>query len=82
MPKKEQKILLYRTQSCPWCHKTEDFLKAHNVKYTSIDIGENAQAAEEAVKKSGQRGVPVIDIGGKIIVGYDEPALKKALHIS
>ena len=74
--------LLYRTVSCPWCHKTAEFFKAHKITFKSIDVGENAKAAEEMVEKSGQRGVPVIDIDGKIIVGYDEPALRKALKIT
>ena len=78
MPKK---ILLYRTENCPWCHKTADFFDKHKVKYTSIDVGEHPAKGEEMVEKSGQRGVPVIDIDGEIIIGYDEPALKKALKI-
>lgn len=78
MPKK---ILLYRTENCPWCHKTADFLDKRKIKYTSIDVGEHPEAGEEMVEKSGQRGVPVIDIDGEIIIGYDEPALKKALKI-
>ena len=77
-----KKVLLYRTVSCPWCHKTAEFFDKHGIKYTSIDVGEDPQAAEDAVRKSGQRGVPVIDIDGKIIVGYDEPALRKALHLA
>ena len=80
--KKAQNIILYRTETCPWCHKTAEFLKKNNVTFTSIDVGQHPEAGEDMVKKSGQRGVPVIDIGGKIIVGYDEPALKKALHLS
>mgnify|MGYP001607242518 FL=1 len=74
-------ILLYRTAMCAWCHKTAEFFDKNKIKYKSIDVGENPEAGEEMVKKSGQRGVPVIDIDGKIIIGYDEPALKKALNI-
>lgn len=76
------KVTLFRTATCPWCHKTAEFLKMNNIKFNAIDVGEDQKAAEEMVKKSGQRGVPVIDINGKIIVGFDEPALKKALHIT
>lgn len=76
-----KQILLYRTPTCPWCHKTAEFFDKHKVRYKSVDIGEDPKAAEEMVEKSGQRGVPVIDIDGQIIVGYDEPALRKALKI-
>ena len=74
-------ITLYSTSSCPWCHKARDFLKSKNIKFKDINVGENQKAAKEMVKKSGQQGVPVIDINGAIIVGFDEPAIKKALNL-
>ena len=78
---KNHKVVIYRTQSCPWCHKTMEWLDAHNLKYKDIDVGADAKAAEEMVEKSGQRGVPVIDIDGKIIVGFDPDTMKKYLGI-
>ena len=75
------KITLYRTQTCSWCHKAEEFFKKYNVKYTSIDVGKDRKVALAMIEKSGQQGVPVIDIDGKIIVGFDEPALRKTLEI-
>lgn len=74
-------ITVYRTETCPYCHMAEEFFKQNNVKYKSIDVGKNPGAAQEMVKKSGQMGVPVIDINGKIIVGFDKTALRKALGI-
>jgi len=59
----------------------KDFLKEHNIKFEDIDVSQNQEAAREMVKKSGQMGVPVIDINGKIIVGFDKEALKKELRI-
>jgi len=59
----------------------KEFLKKHNVKFEDIDVQENRAAAIEMIKKSGQNGVPVIDVDGKIIVGFDEPALREALGI-
>ena len=76
-----KQVLLYRTPVCPWCHKTAEFFDKHKIKYKSIDVSTDQKAAEEAVNKSGQRGVPVIDIDDQIIIGYDESALKKALKI-
>ena len=75
------KVTIYSTQFCPWCHKTKEFFKTNKVKFTDIDVGENQKAATEMIKKSGQQGVPVIDIDGKIIVGFDEPELRKALKL-
>ena len=74
-----KKIKIYTTPSCPWCQKTKEFFKTNNVKYTEVDVSRNQKAANEMIEKSGQMGVPVIDIDGKIIIGFDKPALEKAL---
>lgn len=74
-------ITLYGTSECPWCHKARDFLKSHKIKFNDLNVGENEKAAKEMIKKSHQRGVPVLDINGEIIVGFDEPAIKKALKL-
>lgn len=73
------KIKVYSTSTCPWCHKTKEFLKEKGVKYEDINVGINQKAANEMVEKSGQMGVPVTDIDGKIIVGFDKEELEKAL---
>jgi len=74
-------IKLYSTPTCIWCAKTREFFKKHKIKFIDIDVSSNKKAAQEMVKKSGQMGVPVIDIDGEIIVGYNESALKSALKI-
>jgi len=74
-------VILYKTSMCPWCHKTEEFFKKHKIKYKSIDVGKDMKAVREMIEKSEQHGVPVIDVNGKIIVGFDETALVKALKI-
>lgn len=75
------KIKLYSTPTCPWCAKTREFFRKHKIKYTDIDVSSNKKAAQEMIHKSGQMGVPVIDINGKIIVGYNEEKLKGLLKI-
>ena len=74
-----KKVKVYSTKTCPWCIKVKDFLKSKNVKFENIDVGVDQKAAEEMVEKSGQMGVPVTEINGKIIVGYDKEAIEKAL---
>ena len=74
-------IIIYTAEGCPWCKKTKEFLKQYNIKYKEIDVGKNKKAAEEMVKKSGHMGVPVIDIDGKIIVGFDEEKLRGVLRL-
>ena len=76
-----KKVLIYSTPTCPWCIRVKQFLKDNNINFEDYDVGTNQEKADEMVKKSGQMGVPVIDIGGTIIVGYNKEAIKKALNL-
>jgi|TARA_Y100000294_G_scaffold157426_1_gene159020 glutaredoxin-like YruB-family protein len=76
---KEHKVKVYSTSTCPWCKKVKEFLTEKKVEFEDIDVGADQEASKEMVEKSGQMGVPVIDIDGKIIVGFDKEALEKAL---
>ncbi|MEK6807403.1 MAG: glutaredoxin domain-containing protein, partial [Nanoarchaeota archaeon] len=75
-------VKVYSTPSCPWCTVAKDFLKKHKVEFEEVDVSVDDGAALEMETKSGQNGVPVIDINGKVIVGYDEQALRKLLKIA
>jgi glutaredoxin-like YruB-family protein len=79
--KKKPKVKVYSTPTCPYCNATKEFLKENKIEYDDIDVSKDREAAQEMIEKSGQMGVPVIDINGTIIVGYDRDALKKALKI-
>ncbi len=76
-----KQITVYSTASCPWCIRVKQFLKENNIEFTDIDVSVNQQAAELMIQKSGQMGVPVLDIEGKIIVGFDKEKIKAALGI-
>jgi len=65
-------VKVYSTPTCPWCTVAKNYLKSRNVPFEDIDVSRNRTAAVEMVQKSGQRGVPVIDIDGSIIVGFDQ----------
>ena len=75
------KVKVYSTQTCPFCDKAKDFLRYHGIKFEDIDISKDPKAAQEMIKKSGQMGVPVIEIGKEVIPGFDEAAIKKALKL-
>lgn len=77
----EKNVKVYSTSTCPWCIRTKQFLKDNNILFEDLDVSSNQQAAEEMVKKSGQMGVPVLDIEGEIIVGLDKEKIKTALGI-
>ncbi len=72
------KVIVYSAEWCPWCHKTIEYLKNRGVDFEVRDV-EKKEYAIEAMKKSGQTGIPVIDINGKIIVGFNQSAIDEAL---
>ncbi|MFC1559636.1 glutaredoxin domain-containing protein [Candidatus Margulisiibacteriota bacterium] len=74
-------VKVYSTPTCPYCKKAKEFLTQNNIKFDNIDVSADKAAAEEMVNKSGQMGVPVLDIDGTLIVGADMPAIKKALNL-
>jgi len=78
---KNPNVKIYTTSTCPWCIKTKEFLKANNVKYEELNVGSDEKARNVMFEKSGQFGVPVTDVNGTIIVGYDKEALTKALGL-
>ncbi len=74
-----KKVIIYTTSSCPWCQATKEFLKELNYEYEERNVETNPQWLIELVEKSGQYGVPVIDIEGKIIIGFSPEEIKEAL---
>jgi len=79
--KKAVKVIVYSTPTCPYCHAAKEFLEENKIAYKDIDVSKDQDAAQQMIEKSGQMGVPVLDIGGTIIVGYDKEAIKKALKL-
>jgi glutaredoxin 3 len=78
---KQKKILIYTTPTCPYCHQTKDYLTQKGLVFSNIDVSADAKKAQEMIDKSGQMGVPVLDIEGKIIIGFDKVAIDKELAL-
>lgn len=74
-------ITVYSTPTCPYCKMAKEYFKSKNLAYTDIDVAADSTKADEMIKRSGQMGVPVIDIGGTIIVGFDKPKINAALGL-
>lgn len=74
-------IKIYSTPTCPYCQKAKDFLKEKGVKFEDIDVSVNQDAAKEMIEKSGQMGVPVLEINGQIVVGFDKARILELLRI-
>lgn len=77
--KNDSKVIIYSATWCAFCHAAKDYLDKKGVKYLDKDVEKDPAAGIEAVDKSGQRGIPVIDIDGTIILGFDRPKIDFAL---
>lgn len=74
-------VKIFTTPNCVYCKKTKDFFKSNNVIYQELDVFSDEKAREEMINKTGQLAVPIVDIDGKIVIGFDESALKKELGV-
>lgn len=74
------KIKIYSTTVCPWCMKAKEWFKDKGIEFEDVNVQEDHEAAKEMIQKSGQNGVPVIDVDGEIIVGFNIDAIEKALE--
>ena len=70
-------VKIYSTPSCPYCKMAKQFLTENNIEFENIDVAANQSSAQEMIAKSGQMGVPVFDIDGKIVVGFDKNKIKE-----
>lgn len=78
----QPKIKVYTTPTCPFCHMVKDYLAANGFEFEEVDVSQDINAAREMVMKSGQMGVPVLDIDGQIIIGFDKEKIDEILKIS
>jgi glutaredoxin 3 len=74
-----KKIKVYGVPGCPFCKRTKEFLKSKDLNFEDIDVAANHDLAKEMVEKSGQMSVPVIEIDGKIVIGFDKGKIENLL---
>jgi glutaredoxin-like YruB-family protein len=74
-------VKIYSTPTCPYCKMVKQFLRENNITFEDVDVSSNQTAAQEMVKKSGQMGVPVLDIDGQIVVGFDKGKIRQLLGL-
>jgi len=77
-----KKVTIYTTPSCVYCKMAKEFFAKHTIVYEEKDVVKDIQAREEMVARSGQMGVPVIDVDGMLVIGFDQARLKELLGIS
>lgn len=74
-------IKVYSAPSCPYCVALKEFLKERRIEFEEIDVSKDKKKAQEMIKKSGQMGVPVVEIDGEIVVGFDREKIEKILKL-
>lgn len=74
-------VTVYSTPTCPWCVRVKDYLNYKEVRYKEVNVAEDREGAAEMISKSGQRGVPVVDIEGNIVVGFNQAEIDRLLSV-
>ncbi|NQT46061.1 MAG: glutaredoxin family protein [Candidatus Omnitrophica bacterium] len=77
----DKNVTVYSTQTCPYCKMVKEFLKENGVAFKEVDVAADPKEAEALVARTGQMGVPQIDIDGDVVVGFDKDKLKKKLGL-
>ena len=74
-------VKVYSSSTCPWCIRAKQFLKENNIEFQNLDVAGDQKAADEMMAKTGQMGVPVLDIDGEMVIGFDKEKIKQLLEI-
>lgn len=77
---KNHKVIVYSTATCPFCVYAKDYLKNKGVSFEDKNVGVDRSAVQEMITKSGQMGVPVVDIDGEIVVGFQPDVFDELLR--
>ncbi len=73
-------VQVYSTPSCPYCTMVKSFLKKKQIPFEEYDVSRDQRRADEMIRKSGQMGVPVVDVNGRVLVGYRPADIENALQ--
>lgn len=79
--KPQPRVIVFSTPTCSFCNMAKQYFRQKGVKFKDVDVSRDPAAARDMVRRSGQQGVPVIDIGGKIVVGFDRVKIDKYLSL-
>jgi glutaredoxin 3 len=80
-PKPQPRVIVFSTPTCSFCNQAKLYFRQKGIRFRDVDVSRDQAAARDMVRRSGQQGVPVIDIGGRIIVGFDRPKINQLLGI-
>lgn len=75
------KVKVFSTPTCPYCVTLKEFLKSREIDFEDIDVSQDMEAQKDMIERSGQMGVPVVDIDGEMVIGFDRERISKLLDI-
>jgi len=76
-----KKVKVYTTPVCPYCYTLKEFLKENNIEFEEIDVSKDEKAKNEIIEKTGKLEVPIVEIDGEIIIGFDKEKISQLLNI-
>lgn len=77
----EREVIVYTTPTCPWCQAVKNYLAERGIPFQEVDVSTDMEAALEMIRKSGQQGVPVVEIDGEVVVGFDRERIDALLGL-
>lgn len=79
--RRQPRVIVFSTPTCTFCNAAKRYFREHHIRFKDVDVSKDQAAARDMARRTGQMGVPVIDIGGRLIVGFDKPKINKYLNI-
>lgn len=77
----QPRVIVFSTPNCPYCNMAKRYLRERGIRFRDVDVSRDPAAARDMVRRSGQQGVPVIDINGKIVIGFDRAKINQLLGL-
>ncbi|MGQ9879274.1 MAG: glutaredoxin family protein [Armatimonadota bacterium] len=77
----QPRVIVFSTPNCPYCNMAKRYLRERGIRFRDVDVSRDLAAARDMVRRSGQQGVPVIDINGKIVIGFDKAKINQLLGL-
>lgn len=78
---RSHRVIVFSTPTCPWCNRAKSYLRSRGVQFRDVDVSRDDAAARDLVRRTGQMGVPVVEIDGRSIVGFDQGRIDAALGL-
>ncbi len=79
--KPQPRVIVFSTPTCTYCNAAKRYFREKGIRFNDVDVSRDMAGAREMVRRSGQQGVPVIDIGGRIVVGFNRPVIDQLLGL-